>query len=265
MKTTAKKSKKTTDVIKAAKASKKAIARRNAAFEKMSPAEKRVAIAKDVLAQIKSKKLIPAHMVWVNSTTPRNTTSNGVTAAKDVKADTELQEILRATPTCHVCALGALFTCAVKVADDLKVKELAVYSYDADAESGRILVEKSDRVIIVDEDIFGYLKLYFPLRQLRRMEYAFELGDGTVSARDVAEGKPEVIDAIHAIYKKLDATERITAIAKNIIDNGGNFVVPRRAIVEARNKRKDEEERVKATENRLVQSGVFLISKPITG
>lgn len=77
------------------------IAKKNLAFASLSNAEKRVQIAKDVLAQLALKKLIPEQGTYVES-------SNG--------------------ESCTACALGALFACtAVRVGNKELIEEASNY------------------------------------------------------------------------------------------------------------------------------------------
>src|ERR1700735_5612950 len=67
----------------------------NKAFEKLSPAEKRVYIARDVLEQIRLKRLIPTSGVWL-----ADHNENPLIKLNDVKADSEVQDIVAKTKKC---------------------------------------------------------------------------------------------------------------------------------------------------------------------
>src|SRR5690348_12207800 len=82
----------------------------NAAFDALLPAEKRVLIAKDVLAQLAARKLLPRPGVWVESTalkvayfTPGPIDRNGFDTfpLRKEQAQDKLEE-------CRGCALGGL-------------------------------------------------------------------------------------------------------------------------------------------------------------
>ncbi len=74
----------------------------NAAFKKATKAEKRVMIAKDVLAQIKAKRYIPESGTWVDPNWNIRNEIDGTESVQKLFAD-------RTIETCNVCALGSLF------------------------------------------------------------------------------------------------------------------------------------------------------------
>lgn len=170
------------------------VVRDNKAFEKLSPAEKRVAIARDVLAQISLKRLIPTNGRWLSGKD-----DNDLFSAKDEKKDLELQEILGKKRECKGCALGGMFMCAVELADKLKVSDL---SSDTREENS-----------MQQEDVFAYMKKFFTLDQLNKIESAFEQGDGAT----------EDSDGAHWLSSEGDASERMRLIMENIIVNKGKF------------------------------------------
>lgn len=152
-------------------------------FENQSRAEQCVTIAKDVLAQIKVKRLIPTPGVYVRSNTATIFTA---------KPDRQVDSLLRRRK-CQVCALGAVFVCAVDKADNLKVSDLF---YHANSHSP---------VLFGQEDCHAYLAKYFDYRDLKLIEGAFENW-----GYDYYSGV-------------CDPTERMVLIMKNIIRNGGKF------------------------------------------
>lgn len=76
----------------------------NAKFAKMSKTQKRVAIAKDVIAQIKCEKFIPETSIYVSFAKPLGPKDEGK----------ELQKLLPLVGECTVCARGALFLSSVR-------------------------------------------------------------------------------------------------------------------------------------------------------
>lgn len=100
----------------------KRIARSNGAFARMTPAQKRVQIAKDVLAQMELGRVRAKKGTYFDL------------GAKAEKAfaklysnvpETELQEVLKETQKCNVCAIGAAFLCTVERVDKFKLSNLS--------------------------------------------------------------------------------------------------------------------------------------------
>lgn len=110
-------------------------------FESLSPENKRVAIAKDVIAQMKINKIDPCSGVYFD--------------INDGPEDQEisLQKYLPET-TCNVCALGALFYSHIKFNNKVTYKNY----YD---------VATSDLIV-------NKLKDYFSFEQMCMIETSFE-------------------------------------------------------------------------------------------
>jgi len=162
---------------------------KNAAFDKLSKAEKRVAIAKDVLAQMSANKIRAERGLYVNKMIPSN------------KLGSEVCDLnpMNTRGGCNACALGSMFLCAVDKHDKLKVgdlEEINVYGPDGIHQRG---------VEIFREDTAEYLGKFFSQDQLNQIELAFESGrcPATESASDD------------------NATLRL--IMENIIANKGTF------------------------------------------
>lgn len=186
------------------------VARNNKVFEKLSPADKRVAIARDVLAQIAAKKLVPTAGAWL---TGKDDTP--LFNEKDLKKDPELQSILAKTEQCEGCALGGLFMCAVKRADQLKLSELdGVKSFKKEKAEYEDVDMTIDHSVINTDDAFRYLKRFFSDVQLNEIESAFEKGKGAVMNFVVARFAEEVNDP----------ADRMRLIMENIITHKGKFV-----------------------------------------
>lgn len=139
--------------------------RDNARFAKLTGAQKRVAIAKDVLAQLAVGR-IKAHS---------GTYFKAKVGNKTFKAEGEVQEALAKIPTCSACALGSLFVCTVEKADKLKLSDL---SNDFVVEEWDDRGQIREKVASVDSDsMHTYLKGFFSLDQLFLIENAFEVSD----------------------------------------------------------------------------------------
>jgi hypothetical protein len=179
------------------------IAKDNAAFEKMTPSEKRVTIARDVIAQLAVGRLVATTGLWLAS-------PNGMLFDdSDAEKDLELQAVLKKTKTCEGCAMGGLFMCAVERANKLKVSELVNVDTDEDGES---FVTDGE---VQGDDAFSYLKRFFSKGQLEMIETAFEQGGGATSAGFESESFAENVE---------DPGERMRLIMENIVVNKGKFV-----------------------------------------
>jgi hypothetical protein len=166
------------------------ITAQNKAFDKLSPAEKRITLARDVIVQLAAGKLIADHVYAEGNL--------GSALFKELKLTTDCGdrvpdqkvELLKAAK-CRVCGIGSLFVCGVKRADRLFGKDLGWGSDE-------YAVERSDNV--------KYLKRFFTDRQLDLIEEVYEnSGD-------------------HPHWESVeDDTERMTLIMQNIVANGGTF------------------------------------------
>lgn len=188
------------DKIKSAVAAEnRRISKANKEFDKMTPAEKRVQIARDVLAQLASKRLVAASGLWLSGKGAEPLFSNTQLDKND-----ELQAVLSKKKQCTGCALGGMFMCAVERADKLKLKDLSEDSQEARH--------------IENEDVFEYMGKYFSRDQLNAIEAAFEQGQG--ASDDYKAGMwLEDID---------DASLRMRLIMENIVANKGKFVLSKR-------------------------------------
>jgi len=174
------------------------IDRDNKAFEKMSPSEKRVQIARDVLAQLAAKRLIATPGCWL-----AGKDEDPLFSQEDVKKDPDLQKILKSQKECTGCALGGMFMCAVERANELKISDL-------DRES-------RDMRVLQDESVFDYMEQFFSREQLNEIEAAFEQGEGFVQDGDSTEEASTWLEEVD------DAEERMRLIMENIVVNKGKF------------------------------------------
>jgi len=183
------------------------IAARNRAFARMTAAGKRVAIAKDVLAQLSGGKLRATHGTYFDV----GKSKYGKLAAGTGK---DLSELLPELGTCNVCAVGALFTCAVGFADKLKVAHVDdLADVDGHANGNSIVLRTAvDGERWINTDTYGYLAKFFTERQLQNMESAFENDGGAIDGEWVRYGLPA------------NPRKRIEAIMRNVVQNKGSFV-----------------------------------------
>lgn len=175
-----------------------------AAFKKAKPAEKRVMIARDVLAQLRAKKLIARSGIYV-SPSPVNSFGECEPLADGVPQDFREFMVAPVSPgaQCTACALGGIFACAVKFKNDVRTREAAeVYSDDV--------------------EIKRYLDQVFSEAQLELIECAFERSNSHAE-RQYDPDDEEIVTAVR--FGKCFSTDeqRMTAIMKNIIANKGTF------------------------------------------
>ena len=182
--------------LKALKRSAKA----EAAFKRMSKAQKRVAVAKDVIASIKAKQLVAKARTYI-----------------DVKAEgkdgydnntfkhPDFQTALAMGQQCTACALGGLFVCAVKFENKIATEDA------------------NDN--IDQPDLHDYLQHLFPYEQLQLIEIAFEQSWG-IPGFDNGDDVPDKWKTAVAFGQKhpTDDAARMTAIMRNIIRNEGTFI-----------------------------------------
>lgn len=171
----------------------------NKAFNGLSAAEKRVAIAQDVLLQIKNKfiKVEPGTWVSLDFKDEELLTPNE-SAQKTLSNNTE---------QCQACALGSLFICSIRLGNRLTVEE-AGFKYGVGDQ----------------EDIMERLSLgIFSKEQLKLIEVAFEGGLGGYAVGDL-EDKDAGEAAMLFSERLLGDKARLVKIMKNIIKNDGTFI-----------------------------------------
>lgn len=172
------------------------IAADNRAFARMTPAQKRVTIARDVLSQLQARRITAESGTYLR-------TKNRVVVKKKDEGD-DLGKLTRQIKTCNACAVGSLFLCAVERADKLKLG-----SADDDAAMARRgPLESSFNDL--DLDLHRYLGKFFSAEQLAAIEGAFENGSvGGAACRML-----EVVE---------DDGDRLRLIMENISRNRGRF------------------------------------------
>lgn len=177
----------------------RSVKRRNEQFSKLSPSEKRVQIAYDVLAQLRSKRLIATAGTWLSGD------GESLYDQSDVEKNVELQTVLKNREQCEGCALGGMFMCAVERHNKLKIGDL----------------ESPNAGEASEGDAIHYLRKFFSVDQLDEIEAAFEMGEGARSGSQAAIDFASEID---------DDEERMRLIMENIIVNKGKFVPSKRPV-----------------------------------
>lgn len=157
--------------------------------ENPSIAEMKIAIATDVIAQVKAEKYYASKGVYFAST---------FTSVDPIKG--ELQEHLDdvLADGCQVCALGGIFLSKVRLFDNASIDDLNALRYDYNNEVYKVAI-LSHRMEDNLEEIFGR-------EQLKMIEAAFEGWDNVGSQ-----------------WRYLCPADRMIAIMENIIAHHGVF------------------------------------------
>jgi len=173
----------------------------------------RVAIAKDVISQLNSKKLIPERLIWVEDSKMGSIDDFINSKVDKIPQDelddfaVDLSEYVCNIKKCEVCALGAIFVSAVSLYNDMTIYPGRNY-----------IAENLNWKVFEDLDTSPFIK-YFTKSQMELIESAYEGHEGT---HGVSSDKEEVI--CKAFYSKYpNDKDRMIAIMKNIIDNNGTF------------------------------------------
>lgn len=187
---------------KKATAISKLLKAKNKRFAKLTRKEQRLAIAEDVIAQIRAKKFVAAstyfqlgkstHAFDVFRTPDYENVEDAAEAGKD------LSECIAQTG-CTVCGIGSLFASAVLNNDRLKMSKV-VDPGDPDYDAAAYIDIERDLEV-------SYLKKWFDADQLGLIEYYFEHHGschGPISDED-------------------NNTKRLVMIMQNIVSNGGIF------------------------------------------
>jgi len=187
----------------------KVLLKSNAAFKKATKAEKRVMIAKDVLAQIKANRYIAESGTWVDANWNIRNEIDGTESVQKLFAD-------RTIETCNVCALGGLFMSCTNLNNNTCVSDI---NYGGEG------TEIGERIQDGDTLSNGLNKI-FSKKQLQLIEVYFEKGDGWFG-EDGYTGNYIGEDSRHVEYFNdayPDDDERLVEIMKNIVANDGTFV-----------------------------------------
>jgi hypothetical protein len=178
--------------------------------KKLTKNQMRVAIAKDVLAQIKSKKIIPQMGVWMED--PKmgsldDIVYNSVDNYLDSDDTCRLmpfsaQDYTKKVKNCRVCALGSIFVSSVNLFNGVEF-------------------DNGEEVYDCFENLkTSPLNRYFSPEELELIEGCFEGDDGAHS--DKLETRKRGV-AIAFKNKYPVVKKRLEAIMHNIIKNDGSF------------------------------------------
>lgn len=181
------------------------IKQRNARFKGKTKSEKRVLIAKDVIAQIKNGKFTSECGTWVSSET-----------LDDIRhepyfKDEGIQKLMLSNKVddCVCCALGAIMLSCVLFKNKVKVRDYwEEFEYPVDNIENK--TSKS-----------GFHNI-FSLKQSFMIESAFELGSN-LNGKGVVSSKLKD-DCLRFGYDYETPEKRLVAIMQNIIKNKGEFI-----------------------------------------
>lgn len=165
-----------------------ALKKRNDKFRALSPAKKRVAIAEDVLAQLKTSRFVAASSYFATS---------GKALYKH--GDKQLCDV-RDQIRCEACGIGSLMVAACGFVNNLTLGEAYYYNQG---------------------EVRDYLSEWFDEDQLALIESWFEhRPDG--APLNVSSWTPTPPKG-HPITRFRSARDRLTAIMQNIVSNNGTF------------------------------------------
>lgn len=197
----------------------KLIAEKNSAFIKATNSQKRVMIAKDVLAQIKAKRYVARSGTWAQPTFRENffnTEQTGNESIQQLFASKEIE-------SCDVCAIGGLFMSCTNLNNHTTYKQFN----DESDEIGELIAYGD----AYETGISNGLDLFFSKNQLILIEIYFENGEGYFSIDN------ETVNTGSRFYKSIDFDhvksfndkyqdndDRLKAIMKNVVENDGTFV-----------------------------------------
>ncbi len=191
---------------KMVKAHNRFTAKENARFEALPLWQKRVQIARDVLAQIQIKRITPTNGTYLGSVRGKGQILSEVPLSQ---AEKEVSEIFAGMDSCTACALGSLFVCAVDRADKLKVKDLV---------GGDIIANLPTTTVDIarwagQSKMRSYLEPFFSSKQLQMIENAFEHSGGMPGGKFNIKG-----------FSILESsTSSLERILRNIIRHKGSF------------------------------------------
>jgi len=174
----------------------------NEEFKKATKAQKRVMIAKDVLAQIKAKRYFPESGEWVEPLW------SGDQKSMDIKLNpnSSIKDAFKskAINSCRVCALGGLFMSCTNLNNNTTVQDLKDETYIGD-------------LVADDDKISNGLNRIFTQKQLMLIEIYFEGSQGYFRDNLSSDEKAETF------LENYSDDERLEMIMQNIIDNNGTF------------------------------------------
>lgn len=185
---------------------------KNEAFKKMTAPEKRVAIARDVLAGMKADILIAKSGTYLDDVKFREK----VRWDMPLKVEDQAKPLMDAVESCNVCGIGSMFVSTVMRFNKLTIGDIVgADTNPADDDENQISAKE-----FVDEAsgggvMYEYLEQFFPAEDLRKVEEAFEGGSFCA-----VEDHPYPSDDI-----------RLRLIMENIVANEGRFRPSKKPVI----------------------------------
>jgi len=163
----------------------------NKAWKTMTRAQRRVAVAKDVIKWLDQDKLVASSGTYLFAGYGNDDLSN-LSSVRLNNPDGSFQDTLKTLPACEVCAKGAIFVCAVNRQNKVTNAETGNWGWTG-------------------EEMRDKLRGLFSARQLDLIEAEFEGSYGYYS---------------RIMEKTMDCDDesRMRAIMRNIIKNKGTFL-----------------------------------------
>lgn len=191
------------------------ILRRNKAFDAASSTEKRVMVAKDVIAQLKAGRFQAYTQTWAtprhkNGTDLVDTWIDHLAFDDDPPAGRQaISELFlgKKIAECECCALGAIFMSCAVYSNKTTVKDFVDETFDVD-----------DRVEVKNGFTSGLSRIFSPA-QLKLVEIIFEGGHGAFDSDSLQQRA--VIDRWNEKFP--EPKQRMIAIMENIVKNNGTF------------------------------------------
>lgn len=202
-------------------------------WKSMTRKQRKVAIAKDVIAQIQAGKYrIESGSGYIESytTASRNSLSEHFQRLKDLDRPVSNADVEVVTGACTMCARGAALMSRIRKFNSVKVSEIGVYLIDEgyteisndDLKAGAQPIEAD--LSATQKNTTEGLEGAFTADELNLIEAAFERTRwvGIVDWRSENQ-KNSVRRAVAFGEQFEDDSERLLAIMQNIVDNDGVF------------------------------------------
>ena len=195
-------------------------------FSKLSPERKRVAIAKDVLQQIKLGRYIASAGSYIQALMMKDGKERWEMAGEDIKRNfTKIK-------SCEVCAMGACLMSITKFENKLKFSDVGASMEQLHNEKNIELfssIFSPEQLLLIEMafegdsggtrvgvDLFGLSRNDFKkkIAKCGKFYQKFDLSDkksSKMSNKEINE------------YREIAEEKRLTAIMKNIIKNKGTF------------------------------------------
>lgn len=194
--------------ISALLARKNEIKKINAAFSRMTAAERRVAIARDVIDQIDAEKYRLGSCGYIEDLKSNEDIDTLINDADTLK-EVQVCDVINSMDSCQVCARGAMTLSAIR-----KFNKVTLDKFNP--------IEMS----LSSDELEPIEDRFFSRKQTALIEHAYE---GFEEAESDAITDLEASAAARYGYSLGDDRDcRLKAIMRNIIRNNGQFVIPKK-------------------------------------